>query len=417
MRTHLNKPATGKRVRTMPTPLETTQQSLLEAVSILDTQQVDLAACWQRVLAQDIVATIDYPPFDRSSVDGYALVAASVDQATPDHPTVLRQTASVAAGEMTTCAVTPETACRIMTGAPLPTGTTGVVRLEDLVIDGNNIRVQQGSHAADNIARRGEVLARGEKILSAGKRINRGVMGTLALLGYGRPQVYRRPLVGILATGTEIMDVNAQLRPGKIHDLNSYLLCAQVREAGATPRLLGVIADDVNAICSALDHGHGCDMIITTGGVATGDRDLMQDAFARLGLARITEQALRPGQALLAGRKGRQLILSLTGNPTGASLMFEHSIRPALLKMGGCSTWQRQGLRGKMAKPYTKGLGAKHFLWAHSWFEQEELVVEPLPLRWNGMLRSAITANAIMAVEDTDVALEKGDDIEVFLLH
>jgi molybdopterin molybdotransferase len=401
----------------MTSPLETTQQCLLEAVAVVGKEQVDLASCWQRVLAEDIVATIDFPPFDRSPLDGYALRAEAVARATPEHPVVLRQIECVVAGDLATCTITPGTACRIMTGAPLPAGATGVIRLEDAVIEGELVHVLRGPDAADNICRRGEVIARGERILSTGKLINRGVMGTLALLGHGSPLVYRRPRAGILATGSEIVAVDALLTPGKIHDLNSYMLCAQAREAGAEPRLLGVIGDDVAAICMAIDQAEDCDMVITTGGVSAGDRDLMREVFARLDIALITEHAFRPGLSVLAGRKDTRLLVGLTGNPTGASLTFEQSIRPALLKMGGRTSWRRQGVLGKMAKPYTRGLGSKRFLWAHTWFDQEDLVVEPLPLRWNGMLRSAMTANAIMAVEDNGLPIEKGADIEVFLLH
>ena len=305
-----------------------------------------------------------------------------------------------------------------MTGAPLPAGATGVVRLEDTVCLGDMILVKLGIRAGGNVCRQGEEIGRGEKILSAGKVINRGVMGTLALLGRSTPLVFKRPRVGILATGSEVVSVEARLTPGKIHDLNSYMLGAQVREAGAGPVLLGVIRDDVGAICRSIDEAVDCEMIVTTGGVSAGDYDLMQEAFAALGVSLLSDtNSVKPGLSVLAGERNGQLLVGLPGNPAAACLSFEQMILPVLLKMGGRKTWQRHSVLGKMAIPFEKGLGPKRFMWARSWLDRDDLIVEPLPLRWNGMLRSAISANSLIAFEENGPPIDKGEDIEVILLR
>jgi molybdopterin molybdotransferase len=402
----------------MASQLERAQQILLDAARTVGTERQALQQCWQRVLAEDIIAGIDFPPFDRSPLDGYALIAKEVETATAAAPVVLRQIESVAAGEVAKRTVRPGTACRIMTGAPLPAGATGVVRLEDTISRGDWIEVRHGLGASNNVCRRGDVIGRGERMLSSGKVINRGVMGTLALLGRSNPMVFKRPRVGLLATGSEIVAIDAQLTPGKIHDLNSYMLSAQVREAGGEPLFLGVIGDAVEAICQGIDQAVDCDMIVTTGGVSVGDYDLMRQAFARLGIALLSENcSMKPGMFLLAGLRNGQLCIGLSGNPAAAGISFEQILWPVLLKMGGRKSWRRHSVLGKMAKPYTKGFGPKRFLWAHSWLDQDDLVVEPLPLRWNGMLRSAMTANSLIAVDENCPPIEKGEDIEVILLH
>jgi molybdopterin molybdotransferase len=196
------------------------------------------------------------------------------------------------------------------------------------------------------------------------------------------------------------------------------MLGAQVREAGAGPVLLGVIRDDVGAICRSIDEAVDCEMIVTTGGVSAGDYDLMQEAFAALGVSLLSDtNSVKPGLSVLAGERNGQLLVGLPGNPAAACLSFEQMILPVLLKMGGRKTWQRHSVLGKMAIPFEKGLGPKRFMWARSWLDRDDLIVEPLPLRWNGMLRSAISANSLIAFEENGPPIDKGEDIEVILLR
>lgn len=402
----------------MDMQLQISQQTLLDAARIVDTERESLEHCWQRVLAEDIVAETDFPHFNRSQVDGYALIAGDVQGATASHPVMLRPIESVAAGDVARFTVTPGTACRIMTGAPLPHGATGVVRLEDTECLGDKILVKLGIGADGNVCRRGEEIARGEKVLSSGKVINRGVMGTLALLGRSNPLVFKRPRVAILATGSEVVSVEAPLTPGKIHDLNSYMLSAQAREAGADPILLGAVRDDLGAIFRSIDETVDCEMIITTGGVSAGDYDLTREAFAALGVSLFSgTNRVKPGFPVLAGERNGRLLVALPGNPAAACLSFEQMILPVLMKMGGRKTWQRQSVLGKMAKPFEKGLGPKRFMWARSWLDRDDLIVEPLPLRWSGMLRSAISANSLIAFEENGPPIDKGEDTEVILLR
>lgn len=402
----------------MATKLESVQQALLQRVRIADTERIALDAGWQRVLAETVAADMDFPPFDRSPLDGYAVIAAEVEKANQEQPVVLREVESVAAGEMPSQRVEPGTACRIMTGAPLPGGATGVVKLEDTMRQAPRIHIFNGAGAARNICRRGEEIARGEAAVTAGTVLNSGVMGTLALLGRARPLVYKRPRVGIIATGSELAMVAAPLVPGTIHDSNSYMLAAQVREAGAEPVLYGVVRDDVAAICSSIDQAWDCDMILTTGGVSVGDYDLVRQVFVRLGITALCERVnMKPGMPVLAGLLDDRILAGLSGNPSAASMAFEQIIRPLLLKMGGRTSWWRQSARATMTKPFTKGAGGKRFVWAYSWLGDTGLLVEPLPLQGNGMLRSAIAANALIAMEAGSPPIGTGENIEVILLH
>ena len=402
----------------MVSNLETVQQALLGLVGTTDIERLPLEACWQRVLAENVVADMDFPPFDRSPLDGYAVIASEVEKAGLDAPVVLREIDSVPAGQTPHEKITPGTACRIMTGAPLPEGATGVVKLEDTERRGREIRILNGAGAARNICRRGEEIAHGEIAVAAGTVLNSGAMGTLALLGRGRPLVHTRPRVGIIVTGSELTTVDAPLAPGKIHDSNSYMLAAQVRDAGAEPVLFGVFHDNVDTICAVVEQARHCDLILTTGGVSVGDYDLAGRVFTRLGVTPLCERVnMKPGMPVLAGQLDARLIIGLSGNPSAASIAFEQIIRPLLLKMGGRKTWWRQSMRATMTKPFAKTSASKRFVWAYSWMGEQGMLVEPLPLQGNGMLKSAIAANALISLEAGSPPVGPGENINVILLH
>jgi len=400
----------------MPIKLELAQEMLLAAVRPVGTEEVPLASCWRRVLAETVVAGIDFPPFDRSPLDGYAVVAADVAQASPSSPVVLRQIDMVAAGTVPGVSVAPGTAVRIMTGAQLPAGATGVVRLEDTRAALETVEVMSGADAGKNICRQGEEIKKGEEVIPQGTLINAGVMGMLAVLGKSRPLVYRRPKVGIIATGSEIVPVDAPLAPGKIRNSNSFMLGGQVLEAGAEPVMLGAAPDDVAAICAKFSEVD-CDLWLTTGGASVGDYDLIGKAFANMGVRILYDRvSMKPGMPVIAGIRDQKLYIGLSGNPAAASVSCELLVRPALLKLGGRRHWQRPVVRATLAAPFLKPTAARRFVWAHCWQEGQQMMVRPLGLQGNGMLKSAMVANALAMVPENSPPLAVGTVLDVLLL-
>ncbi|EAX46365.1 molybdenum cofactor synthesis domain [Thermosinus carboxydivorans Nor1] len=401
----------------MALKLEIAQEMLLAAVAVMPVERQPLAHCWQRVLAETVIADIDFPPFDRSPLDGYAVIATEVEQARPDAPVRLRQIENIAAGSVARESVRPGTACRIMTGAPIPPGATGVIRLEDTAVDGDIVSIMAGAGAAKNICRRGEEIATGEVILTAGTVINAGAMGMLAVLGKAEPLVYVRPRVALIATGSELIAVDEPLVPGKIRNSNSYMLSAQVQEAGAQARLLGVAGDDVDAIAELVEYAADCDVCITTGGASVGDYDLIGEVFKKLGVKVLFERvSIKPGMPVLAGVKENKLFIGLSGNPAAASISFEQLVRPVLLKMSGRTNWWRPCVKARLAAPFGKSTGAKRFVWARCWQGEAGLLAEPLSLQGNGMLKSAIAANALVVIPENSPPLPAGTEVEVILL-
>jgi len=401
----------------MAEKLEAAQAKLLNVVQVMATEMVELRKSCQRVLAETIVSDIDFPPFNRSSFDGYALIAEEVAEATPDKPVVLRQIDSVCAGDIPHGNVTSGTACRIMTGAPLPPGATGVVPIEDTIVAGEMITVLQGPGTGKNICFRGEEVSSGEEVIPAGTVINAGVIGMLAVLGKVAVSVFRKPQVAIIATGSEIVSVYSSLTPGKIRDSNSYMLSAQVADAGGNTVFQSIAADNVNDIASMLEYASACDIIITTGGASIGDRDLIGEVYEKLGITLLFDRvSIKPGMPVLAGIKNGKLYLGLSGNPAAAAISFEQLVRPVLMKMCGFKTWWRPRGRAVLASPYNKYTESKRFVWSRCWQEDKDILVEPLRLQRNGMLKSAMVANSLIVIPENTPTLPSGREVEVIFL-
>lgn len=401
----------------MSVKLEIAQEILLNLVKVMPKEKVALHECWRRILGETVISDIDFPPFDRSPLDGYALIADEVAAATPENPVILQQIDYIPAGENPNKPVSSKTACRIMTGAPLPPAATGVVRLEDTVVNGDNVAIMDGKGAEKNICLQGEDVFNGEEVVSQGTIINAGVMGMLAVLGKSRPYVFCKPRVALIATGSEIIPIDFPLVPGKIRNSNSYMLSAQVAEAGAQTILLGNASDNVDEIAHLLETASDCDVFITTGGASVGDYDLINEVYKKLGITLLFDRvSIKPGMPVLAGIRDGKLYIGLSGNPAAAAISFEQLVRPVLMKMGGRKMWWRPRIKAVLASPFTKKTGAKRFVWARCWQTGTDILVEPSRAQGNGMLKSAMAANALIVIPENSPPLPVGTEVEVILL-
>ena len=397
--------------------LEDAQSALLNRVGVMPEEKIDLAEAWQRVSARAVVSYNDFPPFDRSPLDGYAVVADEVVNATADNPVTLCEVGNVPAGSVSEEPVRRGTACRIMTGAPMPQGATGVVRLEDTEVTSGRVQIFSGVGAKKNICFRGEEIVTGAEVLSPGELINMGAMGMLALVGDARPTVYARPRVAIISTGSELVSVEEELSPGKIRNSNSYMIAAQVRAAGGEPVICGATKDDVDEIIAKVNSCKPYDMCVTTGGASVGDHDLIEEVWRKIGVdVLFTRVSMKPGMPVVAGLRAGVPHIGLSGNPAAAAMAFEQLLRPVVLKMCGRKDLWRPRVRAKLSSDFCKKGGSIRFVWANFWQGSDGLLAEPLSLQGNGMLSSAITANAIIVVPPDSPPLAKGSEVEVMLL-
>jgi molybdopterin molybdotransferase len=339
--------------------VEEALRRLLDRLAAKDAEEVELGESYGRILARDIVATCDMPPFDRSPLDGYAVRAADTAEASVDRPVYLQVVETVAAGEVPRVSVGAGCATRIMTGAMMPEGADAVIMFEQTENPGQlaeKVGVKRALRSGENVSRRGEEIAEGSVVVRAGERINAGTIALLATLGYSRVSVIRKPRVGLLATGIELVAVDQPLAQGKIRNSNTPMLSALVSEAGGVPRVFPVLPDEPVAAKEALA---ACvkevDLLISSGGVSVGDFDviasLVDDADVELLFNRI---AMRPGSPTTALLLAGKPVLALSGNPAACFVGFELFARPALQRLGGQAHAGYRSIRARLASSYEK---------------------------------------------------------------
>jgi len=322
----------------MLVPLEDARAHVLEHVrGVLEPEAVDLDAAVGRVAAERIEATEPAPPFDNSAMDGYAVRAQDVTDAAG--PTTLRVVARTLAGQAAAVALEPGTSVRIMTGAPLPEGADAVVPVERATVldDGDRVELQGPLRSGDCVRRAGEDLRPGSVVLTPGTVVSAGHRGLLATVGVAELKVVRRPRVGVLSTGDELVDEPAGvLLPGQIRDSNRPALLALVAQAGAEPVDLGRAPDDPEAITKALLDGVSrCDAILTSGGVSMGDVDLVKEVLDLLGDMRWMQVAIKPAKPFAFGLVDAVPVFGLPGNPVSSMVSFELFARPAIRRLAG----------------------------------------------------------------------------------
>ena len=312
------------------------------AVRPVGTERLPLSACAGRVLAQDLVAAGDVPPFDRSPLDGYVLRAEDSRGASRETPVTLRILEEIPASCVPRRAITEGAASKILTGAPIPEGGNAVVPFERTVFTAETVTLFAPLRSGENIVLTGEDIRRGTLLAASGQRIDAGVMGCLAGQNVVEPLVYRRPRVGILSTGSELVELGHDLPPGKIRDTNRYSMAAAVSQLGAEPVLCGSAADRVEDIARAMERAlDECDALITTGGVSVGDYDLTPAAMEAIGAEILFRGVdMKPGMACAYGLRDGKLLCGLSGNPASSVTNYYAVALPAFRRLSGLRDYE-----------------------------------------------------------------------------
>jgi molybdopterin molybdotransferase len=390
---------------------------LLGAAQPLDTERVPLADAAGRVLTEDVLAHAPLPPFDHSSMDGYALATHDLVGTGPWELEVAGE--SAAGGDLPDLA--PGKACRIFTGARLPAGADAVVMQERVERRGDLARILAPVRPGDHVRRRGEDLAEGAKALARGARLTPGKIALAAALDRPELLVARRPLVTVLCSGDELRapgQVHPPPRPGSIPESNGYFVAAAARAAGAVVRVAAFVGDDVKgaerAVAGAL---RGSDVLVTIGGVSVGDRDVMRGALEAAGVViDYWKVRIKPGKPLAVGRAGQAQVLGLPGNPASASLTFLLFGMPLLRALQGDDAPVPPPIRAAMRGTVTREPGRQEFLRARLELERSEIGVRPLANQASGSVPSFAEADALIVVPSDRARIEDGSMVEVLRL-
>ena len=331
------------------------------------SESVSLNKAAGRVLTAPIRSPIDLPIFDNSSMDGYAVRAIDVSSATPASPVGLRVAGKVAAGQVFPAEVSSGSCVRLFTGSLLPPGTDAVVMQEDTRVDPaepDKVLILTQAQPGENVRLRGEDLRQGSQLADAGQALSAGRIGLLAAAGLARVQVGRRPLVGLLATGSELMEPGRPLEPGRIYESNSPALTPLIERAGAIPQTFPFVVDELAGTSLALAEAlNQCDAIVTSGGVSVGEMDFLKRAFEQIGGSiEFWKVAIKPGRPFAFGRFGDKLLFGLPGNPVSALVTFLLLVRPALLRWQGATDVSLPTHPGVLAEPLSNQGGRRHFV-------------------------------------------------------
>jgi molybdopterin molybdotransferase len=398
-------------------PVDEALDKILSHVQPLGFEKVSLLDALGRVIAEDIFAKRNIPPLDNSAMDGYALRSEGVRQASQDHPVRLVVIEDLPAGFISTKTVERGKAVRIMTGAPIPKGADTVVPVEVTKKEDGSVLIFKATGIGENIRESGEDVKQGDRVISKGDIVRPAEVGMLASVGRSFVSVYQKPLVAILCTGDELVDVDGDLDGVKIISSNSYTVGAQVKDCGAIPLQLGIARDRKEEIEEKLRQGMRADVLISSAGVSVGDYDFVKDVMKQLGMEMVFwKVAMRPGQPLAFGTIGEKPVFGLPGNPVSSMISFEQFVRPSLLKMMGCRHIFRPLVEAILKEEIKKIVGRRYFVRGFVSLEKDQYVVTTTGEQGSGILRSMVKANGLIVIPEDREIVRAGERVKVQLL-
>ena len=390
--------------------LTTVQEKLSAAKFRPAIETLPLERVRGRVLAEDVAADRDYPPFHRSTRDGFAIRVADLSNL----PAVFNVVGEVRAGEHFTKLVGPGQCVEIMTGAPLPEGADAVVMVEHVRRDGAKIEVNRALQSGDNVVGKGSEARAGATVLPCGRRLGAGEIGLLATVGKADVRVFARPRVAILPTGDEVVPVERVPEWFQIRNSNAVTLAAQAEAAGGVPQTIGIAPDERQALRRMILEGLEADLLVLSGGISMGKYDLVERVLEELGAEIYFHGVgIRPGKPVVFGRVGEKCFFGLPGNPVSTYVTFEMFVRPAVGFLSGqpfeCPTF----LRARLGKPFRQKTGLTVFMPARVTTENADPVVNLVGWQGSGDLVGVAAANCFLVVHPDQTDLAAGDWVDI----
>jgi molybdopterin molybdotransferase len=405
-----------------PITVEDAVNRVMEFTTSGKTEFVDIEKAFGRFLGEDLIADHDVPFFNRSPYDGFAIRAEGTTGTTRENPVVLEIVGEIGAGSVHEEEVGVFEAVRIMTGAQIPTGCDAVVMLElaeEFEENGKKfIRLKRSYKSGDNISFKGEDTKKGTVLAKKGTYINPGIAALLATFGYKDVPVSVKPTVGVIATGSELLEINEPLQPGKIRNSNTYMMLSQIERAGATPIYLGQFSDDLELcygqVKESLDK---VDILITTGGVSVGDFDYLPEIYKKLEATVLFNKiGMRPGSVTTVAELNGKLLFGLSGNPSACYVGFELFTRPVIRTFLQSVNPHLRKETAVLGSDFPKPNPFTRFVRGALSYEDGQLVAIPSGLDKSGVVSSLATADVFIMLPGGTRGFERGMKVDVLLL-
>ena len=395
--------------------LEEAIEILNNNVNNLDIEEVDLIDGLNRVISENIYAQINNPPFNKSAMDGYALISNNTELSNRKFKVIDK----IYAGGVCSSAVNEDTAVRIMTGAPIPKGANAVIKQEDVTLEDDFIILKKNIKENENICIKGEDISKGSLLLKSSKKLDYADIGILASSGINKMKVYKKPKIAFISTGDEVVDIGLALGEGKIYNSNKYSILSRIKELGYEAKYIAHINDNFHEIGSYIEEiSNEVDLIITTGGVSVGEKDLLKDAIdTTSGEKLFWKITIKPGSAVLCSRVNKSIVISLSGNPTAALTTFELLVKPTLEKLSGYQEIKINREKAILLKDIKKKSPQRRFIRGYVEVNNCKQYVHITQTKsGNGILSSAINSNCIIEIETNNDGKNQGDLVDIIKL-
>jgi molybdenum cofactor synthesis domain-containing protein len=389
-------------------------------LEVLGEEEIPLLEAYDRVLRENVVSALDIPPFNRSTVDGYAVKAEDTFAAEENQPAKLIMRGMVSVGEPPKISVGKGETAEIVTGAPVPEGADAVVMVEDTDREDDELRVYRAVTLDENVMKRGTDIKKGETVLKAGQVLGASEIGVLAALGLTKVKVFKVPVVAVLSTGAEVTEPGKELPAGKIYDINAYSLSTAVRESGGIPVYLGVVPDDKTELRKALKRAlASADIVMTSGGVSVGPKDLTPQIVNSLGEPGvfISGIAVKPGKPTTVALVGKKPVFSLPGHPTSALLLFHLLARPVIQRMSGRSATEVKTVEALAATRLFTAKGRRTFVMVTLKRDKSNrFIAEPVATGASGAITTLAKADGFVEIPENQQFIDADEEITVALL-
>ncbi|WP_309137678.1 gephyrin-like molybdotransferase Glp [Rossellomorea sp. SC111] len=409
--------------RRTPIKVEEAIECLLKYKQKGTVENVEIEKASGRFLGENLFADHDVPLFDRSPYDGFAIRAEDSTYASKDNPASMEVVSEIGAGSVYSQPLKENQAVRIMTGAPIPEGASAVVMLELVKNYEENgrayITINRPYKEGDNISFRGEDTKKGTILAEKGTYINPGIVALLATFGYKEVPVSRKPKVGVLATGSELLEIDEPLVPGKIRNSNSYMVLSQIERAGGEGIFLGQLSDDLDLCFGHVEKAlQQVDFLITTGGVSVGDYDYLPDIYSKLGAnVLFNKVGMRPGSVTTVAEKDGKLLFGLSGNPSACYVGFELFVRPVIRFYLQCSHLFVRREEAVLGKDFPKPNPFTRFVRGEMTYSGGSVFAAPTGLDKSGVVSSLASANVLIVLPSGTRGYKEGLRVHVLLLE